>query len=421
MTKKSRPNFVKNKPPHMKELYACLQCGYCRSVCPVYRETGWETLTPRGKVFLLKQLADKNSFLDKILGKKITDFLIGRKEIPVEEIMKAIYNCSLCSRCETICHVDIDFHEYWEEVRKWMVENGITPPENTVNMYKDIADKEFKNPFKEALAKRNEWYRDEFQLPKKAETVYFIGCVASFHEYQVLLSTLKVLTTAGIDFTTLGTDEMCCGAINAMTGQWDNFKEIAEYNVGQIKKRGAKRVVTGCPGCYRAFKKYRNFTKCDFELLHTSELVADLIDSKKLVFTKEFKEKNLPIVYHDPCELGRISEFEGRGIFDAPRHILKSIPGINEVLEFPNNRMESSCCGGGGGLKAGNYDLTMKIAVRKVDDALELGAKTIASTCPNCKGTIGTAIELKKEEMKKQDKKLKMKVMDVIEIVAKSL
>ena len=119
--------------------------------------------------------------------------------------------------------------------------------------------------------------------------------------------------------------------------------------------------------------------------------------------------------------MGRISEFEGRGIFDAPRHILKSIPGIDEILEFENNRMDSSCCGGGGGLKAGNYDLTMKIAVRKVDDALELGAKTIVSTCPNCKGTIGTAVELKKEEMKKQDQKLKMKVMDVIEIVAKSL
>ena len=421
MTQEYTPNFLKNKPPHLKELYACLQCGYCKSVCPVYRETGWESLTPRGKVYTLKQLIDKNSFLDKILGKKITNKLTGRGEIPIDETVTNIYNCSLCSRCETICHVDIPFHEYWEEVRTWLVNNGLQPPENAVNMYKYIANKEYKNPFMEAFEKRNEWYRDDYKLPETADTIYFIGCVASFHEYQVLLNTLKVLTTAQVDFTTLGQDEMCCGAINAMTGQWQNFKEIVEYNVGQIEKRGATRVVTGCPGCYRAFKKYKNFTKCNFELKHTSEVIAELINNEKITFSKEFKEKNLPLVYHDPCELGRISEMEGKGIFEPPRHILENIPGISEVLEYPNNRMNSSCCGGGGGLKAANYDLTMNIAVRKVDDAIELGAKTIASTCPNCKGTIGTAVEMKKEILKKQDKKLKIKVMDVVEIAAKAL
>jgi len=419
--KEPKPNLVRNKPPHLDDIYACLQCGYCASVCPVYRETGWESLTPRGKVYLLKHLIAKDSFFDKILGKKAADFLTGRGRISLEEAMTKIYTCTLCGRCETICHVDIDFHKYWEEIRKWMVENGIKPPQNTIDMYNNIANEEYKNPFMEPVPKRDEWYRDDYRLPEKADILYFIGCMTSYHEYQILLNTLKIFTSAGLNFTTLGTDEMCCGAINTMSGQWDNFKTIAENNVKQIEKRGATQVVTGCPACYRALKKYREFVECNFKLLHTTELVAELIEKGKLEFTKEFKEKNLPVVYHDPCELGRISDYEGKGIFEAPRYILKNIPGIDNILEFPNNRMDSVCCGGGGGLKAANYDLTLEICLRKIDEAIELGAKTIVSACPNCKAMMSDGVKAKKGQMINSEEKFKMKVMDVLDVVAKSI
>lgn len=419
--KESKPNLVRKKPPHLDDIYACLQCGYCASVCPVYRETGWESLTPRGKVYILKHLIAKDSLLDKVLGKRVTDFLTNRGQISLEEAMDKLYTCTLCGRCETICHVDIDFHKYWEEIRKWMVENGIKPPKNTIDMYDNIANKEYKNPFMEPVQKRDEWYRDEYKLPKKADTLYFIGCMTSYHEYQILLNSLKVFKSSGLNFTTLGPDEMCCGAVNTMTGQWDNFKTIAEDNIKQIKNMGATRVVTGCPACYRAFKKYRDFVEYDFKLLHTTEMVAELIEAGKLVFTKEFKEKNLPVIYHDPCELGRISDYEGKGIFDAPRYILKNIPGIDNILEFSNNRMDSVCCGGGGGMKAVNYDLGMNIALRKIDEAIELSAKTIVSACPNCKAEMSDAVKVKKEILTNEEEKFKMKVMDVMDVVAKSL
>jgi len=419
--KESKPNLMRNKPPHLDDIYACLQCGYCNSVCPVYRETGWESLTPRGKVYLLKYLTTKGSLFDKILGKKITDHLTGRGKISLEEAMEKIYTCTLCSRCETICHVDIDFHKYWEEIRKWMVENNIQPPQNTIDMYNNIANKDYKNPFMEPVSKRDEWYRDEYKFPEKADTVYFIGCMTSYHEYQILLNTLKVFTSAGLDFTTLGTDEMCCGAINTMTGQWKNFKKIAENNIKQIKKRGATQVVTGCPACYRALKKYHKFVDFKFKLFHTTEIGANLIKEGKLKFTKEFGEKRQPIIYHDPCELGRIVEYEGKGIFEAPRYILANIPGIDKVLEFPNNRMDSICCGGGGGLRAHNYDLTTDITLRKIDEAIDLGANTIVSACPNCKAQFSDAIEIKKEKMRDSEEKFKMRVMDVFDVAAKCI
>jgi heterodisulfide reductase subunit D len=220
----------------------------------------------------------------------------------------------------------------------------------------------------------------------------------------------------------LGTDEKCCGAINVMTGQLDNFEKIARHNVDQIKKRGASTVVTNCPGCLRGIKKYEEFIgDMDFEVLHTTEIVKRLIDKDKLVFKKDFKAKKLPVIYHDPCELGRVSSLEGRGIFEEPRFILENIPGIPEVLEFPTNKENSYCCGGGGGLKAVDYDLSTKITGRKIDEAIEAESKTIISGCPNCKGQISVGVELKKDEFKAKGEKFKMNVMDVLDVVAKAI
>jgi Fe-S oxidoreductase len=398
--------------PGKNDLFACLQCGYCRSVCPVYREDEWESLSPRGKVFWLKQLASKGP-MDKLLRRKIQI---------TPEWMQKVFTCTLCSRCETVCHVDIKFHEFWEEARKWIVENGYGPPQAAVDMYKNIANNDYWNPFMEPLPKRDEWYRDDYKLPAKAEIVYFPGCMTAYHEYQLLLNTMKVFTKAGANFTTLGTDEKCCGAINVMTGQVENFKQIAQHNVSQIEKRGATTVVTGCPGCLRGIKKYEKAVgKLSFEVVHTTELLIRMINEGKLELSKDFKAKKLPIVYHDPCELGRVSSLEGRGIFDEPRDILNSVPGIDSILEFPTNRVDSACCGGGGGMKAVDYDLTTKITARKIDEAIALEAKTIVSGCPNCKGQITIGVEAKKEEMKAKGEKFKMNVMDIVDVLAKSL
>ena len=416
-----KPNLVKNQPPNQIDLIACMQCGYCRSVCPVFEETGWESLSPRGKLFVVKNLTTKNSMLERIIGKNLTAKIVRDVGIPLEELRDAIYKCTLCSRCVTKCHVEIPFHEMWEHIRIWMVENGIEPPEKTIGMYDNIANPEFNNPFMEPMEKRDEWYREDYVLPPKADIVYFIGCGTSFYEYQVLLGNMKIFTKAGVNFTTLGKDEICCNAVSMMTGQVENFAELAKRNVENIKKRGAKRVVTGCPGCYRSLKKYKKYVKFDFEIIHTMELIAELIKEGKLEFKKPFKDKDQPIIYHDPCELGRISEFEDHGIYDEPRFILKSVPGIDEIIEFPNCRVDSTCCGGGGGMKAVDYDLSAAIALKKVEQAIELGAKTIVSSCPNCKSQMGIAIEAKKKEYKDRGEKFKMKTMDVVEIVAKSI
>jgi heterodisulfide reductase subunit D len=221
----------------------------------------------------------------------------------------------------------------------------------------------------------------------------------------------------------MGCDEKCCGAINLMTGQFSRYDELAHHNVNEFNKRKAKRIVTGCPGCYRGIKRYEEYVdKFDFEVMHTTELLAELIHNDKLEFKKDFKSKNAPLVYHDPCELGRISDFEGHAIYEDPRFCLESVPGVGKVMEFSSSKRHSVCCGGGGGLKAVDYDLSAKITLTKVDDAIDIGAASIASACPNCLGQITVGTKMKKDIIAEEGGgKFKMPVFDVFDVVAKSI
>ena len=411
---------MKLEIPDIEDVFVCLQCGYCKAYCPTGSQIGWESVAPRGKVYWLKKIHKQSWW----------DWLLGRSYEPDEEWMKKLLLCTLCGRCEAVCHTDIKFHEFWEETRRYMIDHGFAPdPEkvewykNVKNMYNSIFDKKFNNPFNEPVEKRDEWYKDDYQLPKEADIVYFIGCMTSYHEYKLLLNVMKVFTKAGLNFTTMGCDEMCCGAINLMTGHFDRYDELAHHNVNEFRKRKATKIITGCPGCYRGIKRYAEYVdKFDFEVLHTTEVLADLIHKDKLELKKEFKAKNAPLVYHDPCELGRISEFEGHGIYEDPRFCLESVPGVGQVIEFPSSKKHSTCCGGGGGLKAVDYDLSAKITLTKVDDAIEIGANSIASACPNCLGQITVGTKMKKEIIaEKGGGKFKMQVFDVFDVVAKSL
>jgi heterodisulfide reductase subunit D len=399
--------------PNIEDVYVCLQCGYCKSYCPTGSVMGWESFAPRGKVYWLKKIST-TSWIDR---------LFRRTFEPDEEWMKTLFTCTLCGRCEAVCHTDIKFHEFWEDTRRYLVEQGLKPPGGSIDMFNSIFDDRYWNPFQEPREKRDEWYKDDYTMPKEADIIFFIGCMTSYHEYKLLLNVLKVFTAAGINFTTMGVDEKCCGAINLMTGQFNRYDELAKHNVNEFKKRKASKIVTGCPGCYRGIKRYEEYVdKFDFEILHTTELLADIIHSGKLELKKDFKDKNKPLAYHDPCELGRISDFEGNAVYEQPRFILENVPNLGPLLEFPSCKRHSTCCGGGGGLKAVDYDVSAKITLTKIDDAIDIGASSIASACPNCLGQITVGTKMKKDEIaEKTGEKFKMNVFDIYDIVAKSI
>jgi len=386
------------------DLYACLQCGYCKNACPTYSELGWESNSPRGKLFMMRQFLESTP----------ADFLTGANAKLGRKFFESLYKCTTCGACQEICHEEINLPEIWEELREWLVDIGYEPFPNHKAMAGGI--KKQHNPFGSPEEKRQEWVVDE-KFPKGAEVVYFVGCNISYNFFKLASATVKLLQKAGVNFTVMGPDEWCCGDPLALTGQMEEFTELANHNIAAIEGRGATRMVTGCAGCYRTFKHIypKKVGKGAFEVLHISELLAELLDSGKLKLTKPVKGK---FIYHDPCELARLG-----GVFEAPRKVLENIPGVGKALDFDDNRKKSACCGGGGGLKAIHNDVALRIGGKKAEAAFAAGADNIVSCCPSCKFNLNQACIEKKKwyKEKKPDVKFKMDISDLVELVSRSV
>lgn len=353
-------------PDINRELVACLQCGYCVRVCPSYEQTPWESITPRGKVYYLSQIANRSPM----------DTLLRRKVEIDQEFVEAIYRCTGCAQCETVCHVQIEFGDFWEKVREWLVDQGKGPLPVHVKLARSITQN--RNPYGEPAEKRGAWWPSEIpHVQGVPDVIFFAGCTGSYRMQNIAKAGATVISRAGIKLDILGGDEWCCTSPALRTGQTGLTTEFAEHNIRAVDVRGAKAMVTTCAGCYKTtthdYGKY--FSNPTFPVYHFSQYVNQLIKDKKLKFTKEIKAK---VTYHDPCHLGRHS-----GVYEDPREVIKKIPGI-ELVEMPRNRRNSRCCGAGGGYKSAFNDLAVNIAADRVKEAVSTGATMLVTSCPFC-------------------------------------
>jgi heterodisulfide reductase subunit D len=349
-----------------KDLYACLQCGYCRDVCPVYGQIGWESSTPRGKVYYLKQIA----------GRTPMDRLLRRQSRITPEFVERVFQCTSCGACEHKCHVEIEFPKLWEEVKEWLISEGYGPPEAHKKIKERVAAK--KNPYDEPKEKRPAWLPKDIRLSDKPEVTFFTGCTEAFRMQPLAVATAKLLDKAGVKFNILGEDEWCCGSPLLRTGQKGIvMNEIAPHNVREMEKRGWNTMVTACAGCFNTIKNdYPKLTgKPSFKIFHLTEFLDKLIKDGRLKFTKEYKKK---VGYHDPCHLGRHAK-----VFDAPRNVLKAIPGL-QLIEMKTEREDAQCCGAGGGFKSAFNNMAEEVAAERVKQFVEAGAEVIATSCPFC-------------------------------------
>jgi glycolate oxidase len=173
---------------------------------------------------------------------------------------------------------------------------------------------------------------------------------------------------------------------------------------------GLKEIVTTCAGCYRTFKDlYPKYRKLDnIRVYHIVEYFEKLIADRQITFKD--RAKKVKVAYHDPCDIGR-----HMNIYDPPRNVIRAIPSV-ELVEFSQNRNLAKCCGGGGGLKAYDTDMSLEIAFKRIQQANSVGAEVVVSACPACKSNLQLgAARLRKE------KKGRIKVMDVTELVAEAL
>ena len=190
------------KMPEIKrELYACLQCGYCIRVCPSYEQTPWESITPRGKIYYLNQIANRSPM----------DTLLRRKVEIDDEFVEAIYRCTGCAQCETVCHVSIEFGDFWEKVREWLVDQGKGPLPVHAKLVEKI--KATRNPYGEPAAARDKWWPKEVPRPASPDIIFFAGCTGSYRATDIAKAGAIVLHRAGVKVDALGADEWCCSCL----------------------------------------------------------------------------------------------------------------------------------------------------------------------------------------------------------------
>ena len=259
-------------------------------------------------------------------------------------------------------------------------------------------------------------------MNQNATAAYFAGCSTAYQHPDIALNTVKILNAAGMDFKMLGAEEYCCGAPLWRTGQVDEAAKLAEHNLEILKQLQVKTLIVSCAECYGTFKGfYPRISELDFEVLHISEVIAKLLGERRLKFNKSLQIK---ATYHDPCLLGRLSElyvpWKGEikaygyhdppkkfrrgtnGVYEAPREILKAIPGLN-LIEMPRNAENAFCCGGGGGVPDAFPDFSLWTAGQRISEAASTGAEAIISACPFCASSFRKAIDKSKRPMRYYD------------------
>lgn len=384
------------------ELDACTRCGLCVEWCSSCAEADDRAGWPREKVQGLKSMTRKRfGILAKLLGPRSTS------SETLAYLSRGLYDCTLCARCAEVCPVGIDTRSLWIAAREEMVQQGQYPePFDTL---REMVTTRY-NISGDDNEDRLIWSENLERVPEgvtgkeQAEIVYFVGCTPAFYPqtYGIPQATVGVMERAGLDFTTLGSEEWCCGYPLIIAGMGDAVGELVEHNVAAVRRTGAGKLVAGCPSCYHTWlHEYPRIIgePLGFEVQHLSELLEELIGEGSITLG-EFER---PVTYHDPCDLGRNS-----GIYDAPRNVIQSIPGIS-FTEMEENRRHALCCGGGGDVAMCNQELVDKVAKRRLQQAQATEAQVLLSACQQCKRTLMTAA---------RQEKVRMRVLDIVELVA---
>ncbi len=387
------------------DMYTCTECGRCTVECPAYNSN--KPLNPKQFLMELKQYNYENS--DKIVEgtEEERNAVLEKSLVPEVIDPEILWSCTTCRACEEACPVFIEYVQKIVDMRRNLVlMRGDFPPEAQATL-RNIENNG--NPWGIGFDQRAHWAKD-LQVPTLAEkpevnVLYWVGCAGSFDDRNKKVSTavVKILKEAGIDFAILGPEETCSGDPARRIGNEYLFQMLAKQNVETMGKYKFKTVLAQCPHCFNTIKnEYPQFGG-NFEVMHHTDFIANLIAEGKIKPVKDLKET---LTYHDSCYLGRYNK-----IYDAPRNVIKSIPGV-EYREVEKSREIGRCCGAGGGRMWMEERLGERVNHQRLADLQTVQPQTIASACPFCMTMLRDAT---------RDKHTDIKTKDVAELVAESL
>ena len=412
---------------YRRQAKMCMRCTFCKFIdlnwvtslrfsrqCPIDARYAFNLYSPHG--LLHSALAELDNGME--FSPKLVD---------------ALYKCVNCGACDARCkrNLDIEVLQVIENLRARCVEKGKGPmPEHKV-MAENI--RKTHNEYGEPHENRLKWLPADIKPAPKADIVYFVGCSSAYKHPELAQATVKILQHTGTPFMLLE-DEWCSGNYVFSTGQTDLARELAEHNVAEIEKSGAKTVITSSAECYKSLKVDfprllgKSTEDMPYTALHITEYLDQLMKDGKLTFKKSV---SLKATYHDPCNLGRLSEpwqewtpkYEhvipigkvwrrgDRGIYDPPRDILKGIPGV-ELVEMERSRSNAWCAGSCNGVALAFPDFALWTAEERLEEAQATGAEAIVTCSPEAKDILLKAIEARKT---------KMAVYDITEIILQAI
>ncbi len=388
----------------LMDLDACTRCGRCQDNCPAHL-TG-KPLSPK------RVIQDLKAHLWETGGT-----LLGEKQPESESPPVAggvisedtLWACTMCLSCYEQCPVFIAGFDKILDMRRSLVLMESRYPSEIKDVFRSLERKS--NPWGVERNLRADWVQHvgvkTLAEDPEVEWLYFPGCFKGFDDRskKVAVSMVKILQKAGIKVGVLGPEEGCCGDPARRIGNEYLFMTMAEKNIETFDRYKIKKILTTCPHCYHTLKNEYSHFGGQYEVVHQTEFMKNLLDEKKIVPQGKLP---LSVTYHDSCYLGRCNQ-----IYESPREILRAIPGVT-LKEMEMSYRRSFCCGGGGGRMWMEEHLGTRMNEKRVEQALELKPDVIATACPYC-------LTMLEDGLKAKNMEESVKVLDISELLAKSL
>lgn len=329
----------------------CFQCGLCDTVCP------W------------------NKVRDFSMRRLVREAVFGLNEVEGEDI----WRCTTCGTCPSQCPRGLGQIDLSVALRRVATEYELFPPAVKSARTARASLISEGNPLQGEKDKRADWAKGlNVKIYEEGmEALYFVGCYFSYDPRmkKVAQATANILNKAGVAFGILGNEEQCCGESIRKIGAEEVFRNLAKENIKTFIDHGVKKVIVSSPHCYHTFKNEYPEFMVNFEVVHMSQYILELIQEGRLELAGELPET---VTFHDPCYLGRHNE-----VYDEPRELLKQVSGL-DLVEMEMNRQGSLCCGGGGGRIWMDTPQEERFSDIRLHQAKAAGAKILATACPYC-------------------------------------